>query len=705
MRSAPLRIWPYCVGLLVAYAVFWRSLANSGDRVLRLWFTSDWLFAASVYKDVFVDKFPLAGIKFQIAPSVFPDLVITTTLMFLTRNAIVTTVLAGMLQFALYAGAYLACYLLVKEPGSRNAGVCLGLLAIALTLKTAAVLPFERDTLRWLLLPESHIASSSLVVLTGALASTVCLDRLRGRRAHLRLGAAAALSFLGALSDLMYVPHMLVAFTLAVLVMMYFHLVRARSSWTVLGVLWLSGALGIVTGRRLFDSGPLSDETGLSLNRSLAAMRTYARGFSHQLLVHDGVHILALLWLAASATWVLHALRARAESRTAAEAGSNRRPLLILIVLFLLISSVGSVVSIIALGMVTLSRSPDYLYAMHYQYPLFFGGLFGLALMADALVLPRLKFLTTRYWAVPALAAILWPSLVLARTPAPATSLGQYRPPLVRGLDRLARRYGLHDGVTGYWEARWINLLSASGLRAAPVVGELTPYHWLSNKYWYLGYPGSVVQHPVYDFAVIDDPLYPMRVEHLTRSLFVSRFGPPAAEETIDGFGVLIYNRPSDEYFRAQFDCSASLQQLIHPLTRPGDHIGWDAWCMPGDVGKVVGHSREAEQGKTPPGYLSYGPYIGLDAGRYVFDIRYESSGPAGKAQATWDAGSFAKDPIIRFCSGVLPPGVREARLPCDVPKQAAGAGFELRVYYTGAGDVRLDHFAIERAGDSQARR
>ena len=61
------------LALLLAFSVLYNRLETLGRKTLDFWFNSDYLFAAHVYKDVFIDKFPFSGIKFSVAPDIFPD--------------------------------------------------------------------------------------------------------------------------------------------------------------------------------------------------------------------------------------------------------------------------------------------------------------------------------------------------------------------------------------------------------------------------------------------------------------------------------------------------------------------------------------------------------------------------------------------------------------------------------------------------------
>ena len=186
---------------------------------------------------------------------------------------------------------------------------------------------------------------------------------------------------LGTSSDLMFVPHMLLAFTGAVAIMIFLDLAPARRCCCVLGAAWGGALAGIWLGRRMVDSGSLSSQAGLSVDRLTAALNIYLHGVLQKLAAGDLLHVLALAWLVCSLTVILWLVRRHIVSRDTFGDMQGPARRLLTIVLFLAISSVGCVASIIVMGVQGLADFKDYAWSMHYQYPLFFGSIFGLALL------------------------------------------------------------------------------------------------------------------------------------------------------------------------------------------------------------------------------------------------------------------------------------------------------------------------------------
>lgn len=115
---------------------------------------------------------------------------------------------------------------------------------------------------------------------------------------------------------------------------------------------------------------------------------------------------------------------------------------------------------------------------------------------------------------------------------------------LVECADDAARKYNLRYGLGGYWDAKRIQTLSATGLRVNQIDSTFAPYYFASNFAWFLGRGDSA---PEYDFFVARDPGVALAEGAL----------PPArlviACEKIDA-RIYVYDRPGqDDAFRRRF--------------------------------------------------------------------------------------------------------------------------------------------------------
>ena len=687
-RLAEWPLWLYWLGLLVAFDVLYNRLATLGRKTLDFWFNSDYLFPAHVYKDVFIDKFPFSGIKFSVAPDIFPDVILTSVLMFLTRNAIMATFLYGLVQFTLLVLAYVLCAQVIDPSAPEVSRAPVLLAGIGVVLWTASIISRPYETLYYLFLDQSHVSSTALGIMCGAACTWLCFTSLARRPAKLVLAAIAGLCALGVSSDLMFVPHMLLAFTGAVAIMIFLDLVKASRCCCVLGVAWGGALTGAWLGKKLVDSGALESQAGLNVDRFTAALNTYVHGIALKLGNRDWLHLFALAWLLSALIVILWLVRRHVVHRDRFGSMEDPARRLMMVVLFLFISSVGSAVSIIVMGSQGLSEFKDYTWSMHYQYPLFFGSIFGLTLIIGS-ALRRIHAPSgtgALKWIVRSV-AVLAPLGMLLAGPKAQVSLASYTPPLVDTLDAVASKYGLTYGIGGFWQARAVNLFSKKGLRLYPVGGNLEPFHWLGNKYWYAGYSGSAYPHPAYNFVVLDDP-----VLKIDRQVVVSRFGEPAAQVMAGNVRVMVYNRPADQRLAKVFQCYAAVQGLA----APGAHVEVPGSCLPGRIGNVEGDIRVARQGIASGGFLSYGPYLAVKSGTYSILLRCKAMSGAGNAVGVWDVGFFERVPAVKLGGGSILTGRQQISSRFAVPSSAAGRPLEVRVIYNGTGELEVSELRVE---------
>lgn len=116
-----------------------------------------------------------------------------------------------------------------------------------------------------------------------------------------------------------------------------------------------------------------------------------------------------------------------------------------------------------------------------------------------------------------------------------------YYPGYIQCIDEKISTLGIRYGISNYWQARPLSLLSQNNLQVVQVNRDLSPYHWINNSVEYAIKP---------EFVVIDSSFpedYPFRLDE---NLITSRFGEPAAEFRCDRSIILVYR--SDK-FKFQF--------------------------------------------------------------------------------------------------------------------------------------------------------
>ena len=71
----------------------------------------------------------------------------------------------------------------------------------------------------------------------------------------------------------------------------------------------------------------------------------------------------------------------------------------------------------------------------------------------------------------------------------------------------------------------------------------------------------------------------------------------------------------------------ATIAELYRPIVYPGN-------VLPGQIGRIEGRSRIAEEGKDKEGFLTYGPYAHLEPGKYKIKLEYSAS---SAESGSWD--------------------------------------------------------------------
>jgi hypothetical protein len=223
--------------------------------------------------------------------------------------------------------------------------------------------------------------------------------------------------------------------------------------------------------------------------------------------------------------------------------------------------------------------------------PLFFGWPFLLAgsqRLRSYLASPHLMNLCAV--GILGLGAALNGHSVVQRLPALA-ELSDFYPDVVACIDEHTRKYNVKNGLSQYWLARPLTMLSKNDLNVVQVrhgMGySLIPNHWINNYNWY---------NQKFEFVITE--ILPNNPRSIYPQAIVRAFGPPAHRFRCDQRTVLVYNRERDQHFQEQFK-----DRFFREFS---------ASELPSETGRVAGTSRIAESPHDQPGALTYGPYVGF---------------------------------------------------------------------------------------------
>jgi len=80
-----------------------------------------------------------------------------------------------------------------------------------------------------------------------------------------------------------------------------------------------------------------------------------------------------------------------------------------------------------------------------------------------------------------------------------------YYPRYVKNLDEMCFRHNLKYGLSAYWEALYLNMMSKKDVRVYQAYGDLNPYPHITNLNWYFGTIDGKTPAPVFKFFIPDN--------------------------------------------------------------------------------------------------------------------------------------------------------------------------------------------------------
>ncbi|CAH0992010.1 hypothetical protein SIN8267_02125 [Sinobacterium norvegicum] len=117
---------------------------------------------------------------------------------------------------------------------------------------------------------------------------------------------------------------------------------------------------------------------------------------------------------------------------------------------------------------------------------------------------------------------------------------------------------------------------------------------------------------------------------------------------------------------------------------------------LPSQSGEVVGSSRVIYNKKSPPSYITYGPYIQLKPGRYSYSMMFSSSLPQTESAAKFDVrttntqDNALKELVIYGSNNETASTEGEFIIPPGAMGKNARTNIEARMYYLGQGDFSV---------------
>ena len=99
LKTIRLGLLVYLLSLLINVILIFLVYATRTEGSLRYLFNADILFLPTLFKDIFIHGYKISSWYVPAAPNLFPDIVLYFTLMFITNNSVIASVLFGIIQY------------------------------------------------------------------------------------------------------------------------------------------------------------------------------------------------------------------------------------------------------------------------------------------------------------------------------------------------------------------------------------------------------------------------------------------------------------------------------------------------------------------------------------------------------------------------------------------------------------------------------
>lgn len=134
----------------------------------------------------------------------------------------------------------------------------------------------------------------------------------------------------------------------------------------------------------------------------------------------------------------------------------------------------------------------------------------------------------------------------------------------------------------------------------------------------------------------------------------------------------------------------------IEPVAALKKHGEWGANALPTQVG-ILRDGRLVPAITDKPGFLSFGPYIGLPSGRYHYTIHYASQSAPLLQVGRWDvalSGAVGRELAAGPLFGT---NGADGKIEGTFTTDNARLPLEIRTFFNGSGDLQLIGIALEK--------
>lgn len=202
-----------------------------------------------------------------------------------------------------------------------------------------------------------------------------------------------------------------------------------------------------------------------------------------------------------------------------------------------------------------------------------------------------------------------------------------FYPSEISCIDNHLAPLGLSYGISQYWDAKPIQLLSQTNLNIAQYLENLDEMHWITSGRYFRNY---------YDFAIFSEDSVPPN--KLPSDILTRINGTPNRIVHCGRKSIHIYNKGG---------------LRTKKFSAAGNTYTWKACELPTVIGT---HTNACETYNEPntSGYITFGPYEKLPAGQYAFEISYLSDAAPSDPTGSWDVVVALPQEAKILSSGVI---------------------------------------------------
>jgi hypothetical protein len=255
----------------------------------------------------------------------------------------------------------------------------------------------------------------------------------------------------------------------------------------------------------------------------------------------------------------------------------------------------------------------------------------------------------------------------------------------------------LRSGVAEYWHARATTLFLKKHNYVLDVrgFGSLRPTFWMATKGPLL-YPNKYQVY--YNFVIL--------IKDKALATVWNNFSPDVMGKVLPK-GYISYPCPNDKTFEIWVYPGNELNNLMQANVsqflferNETKRANWLGMQLPSEIGQVVETARVASSKKDKTGFLTLGPSIDLEKGKYRISIYYSAEGvDARQPVGVWSIGKFddPKQQII-LAKGNFSTQTRNSVITTDVEiLQNKLYNAEVRTWFSGQGNLIVSSILIEK--------